>query len=251
MDAAKDDWVDRWEAGARTFYLAEITRQSTYGLAALAEAVRSARRRPIEASPWLHVQTFLSATANVSKLLWPAKGRSKEPGRDVAWRTFRGSQLRQKLGVLDDSALKDKKVRNAAEHFDERMDGPLRDQRLPELWSDFTQDSFQRLPLPFRAIDVGRSEVIVADDRLHYPPIADELTTLAQRCHEIAPGLADEADVVYMMAMLRWPPMPSLFDSSERPDEPVTTGVDLERGMPPTLEAIIAAARKLIHSPRV
>jgi hypothetical protein len=54
---------------------------------------------------WSSVQSFLVASANVSKLIW---------GR---W----GDALRGPLGVRDDSPLKDRRLRNHFEHFDERL----------------------------------------------------------------------------------------------------------------------------------
>jgi hypothetical protein len=38
-----------------------------------------------------------------------------------------------------------------------------------------------------------------------------------------------------MLATLRWPPLPSIFAASERPDEPVTSGVELDRSGPQTI----------------
>lgn len=116
-----DERTQRWEAGARTFYIAEIIRQSSYALSALNDAVRLGRRRPIDPSPWPAVQTFLTSSANVSKTLWPCTHRRTGESREApAWRRFRGRRLRRELAVDEDWALKDKRVRNSAEHFDER-----------------------------------------------------------------------------------------------------------------------------------
>jgi hypothetical protein len=62
---------------------------------------------------WLHLQTFLAFTANVSKFLWPV---NDPPHR------ARGEALRRELAVGDDSPLKSRKLRDRFEHFDEDVD---------------------------------------------------------------------------------------------------------------------------------
>jgi hypothetical protein len=61
---------------------------------------------------WYSVQGFLVAAANVSKLLWPIKKSSRE---------FR-ADMRQALGISDNSLLNDRKFRDRFEHFDERLE---------------------------------------------------------------------------------------------------------------------------------
>ena len=69
---------------------------------------------------FLHVQTFLVAAANVSKILWPPAPppwRRREP----EWRR-RGEILRQLFGVPEDSILAPRTFRDHFEHFDERLE---------------------------------------------------------------------------------------------------------------------------------
>ncbi len=58
------------------------------------------------------LQTLLIALGNISKILWPTNKRNEE----------RGLALRTVLNVKEDSALKNRDLRNLFEHFDERMD---------------------------------------------------------------------------------------------------------------------------------
>lgn len=58
------------------------------------------------------LQSLLIALGNISKILWPIKKRNDK----------RGNELRTALNVKDDSALKDRDLRNLFEHFDEKMD---------------------------------------------------------------------------------------------------------------------------------
>lgn len=61
---------------------------------------------------WLNLQAFLAASGNISKILWPPRSDRKSRGR----------QVRQKLHVPEDSSLKDRRLRDHLEHFDERID---------------------------------------------------------------------------------------------------------------------------------
>jgi hypothetical protein len=62
---------------------------------------------------WAALQNILVTAANASKLLWGTRGR------EVA---DRPKPLRDRAGVTDDSPLKPRDVRNAFEHFDERIE---------------------------------------------------------------------------------------------------------------------------------
>lgn len=61
---------------------------------------------------WSSIQSILGSTANVSKILWPARKEYKE----------RGIRLRQILKVQDGSILSERKFRNYFEHYDEQVD---------------------------------------------------------------------------------------------------------------------------------
>ena len=61
---------------------------------------------------WRHLQSILAAAANLSKLFWSSGGK----------RAKQREPLRLSLRVRDDSPLRDTNVRNAFEHFDERLE---------------------------------------------------------------------------------------------------------------------------------
>ncbi len=69
---------------------------------------------------WYALQSFLTAAANISKLLWPApspKRRSSGPDSSA-----RGDELRRLLAVEDKSQLKARTLRNDVEHLDRHLD---------------------------------------------------------------------------------------------------------------------------------
>jgi hypothetical protein len=69
-------------------------------------------RKPPWLDMWAPMQNLLTATANVSKVLW-GQGGSREAER---------AALRRSIGVQDDSPLRWTTLRNHFEHIDERID---------------------------------------------------------------------------------------------------------------------------------
>ncbi len=61
---------------------------------------------------WKHLQTILVASANLSKMFWGSRGK-KEAER---------AELRESLQVEDNSPIRDVRLRNDFEHFDERVE---------------------------------------------------------------------------------------------------------------------------------
>lgn len=58
------------------------------------------------------LENLLNCSAKVSLLLWP----------DARGDQSRGKELRERLGIADDSPLKTRAARNHLQHFDERLD---------------------------------------------------------------------------------------------------------------------------------
>ena len=61
---------------------------------------------------WFAIQNMLNAAANISKALWGQRGRFAAERKD----------LRDSIGISDDSPLKHTTIRNNFEHFIERLD---------------------------------------------------------------------------------------------------------------------------------
>lgn len=95
----------------KEIFALEIARQASYALAA-EQAMSEALGRTDTDAFWFYSHAFLSAAANVSKLLW---GTSSQAAK-------RRKSLRDDLGVTDESPLADRSFRNHFEHFDERIE---------------------------------------------------------------------------------------------------------------------------------
>lgn len=97
------------------FYALQVHDQAAHVRTAHADLASAVKDHDM-ARLWYSMQMLLGAAAMLSKLLWPANDDKAEPIRG------RGAYLREHFKIGDDSPLKDKKARNASEHFDERID---------------------------------------------------------------------------------------------------------------------------------
>ena len=99
-----DDWF-------LDIFVREVERQAAFGVMAsqdLAGALPTGNMDRL----WYSTQALLIAAGNVSKLLWPVRPLSGE----------RGQQLREVLGVPEESPLRPRAFRNHFEHYDERLE---------------------------------------------------------------------------------------------------------------------------------
>lgn len=122
---------------------------------------------------WYAVQSFLTAAAMVSKLLWGVNA-TKSAAR---------SALRADLGVSDGSVLKDRALRNTFEHFDERLeqffdehDDPAVDTHV----GGFAGISFRPQHSLLRGFDPEAFSATYQGTTYALRPILDELRGLAQ-----------------------------------------------------------------------
>lgn len=94
----------------------EVNRQSKFALKALDDM--DLGHEEDNSDFWYSMQAFLSAVANISKLLW-GSGATDQQRREAQERR---RPLRESLNVSDDSPLKARAFRNHFDHFDERLE---------------------------------------------------------------------------------------------------------------------------------
>lgn len=99
-------------------FICEIEFQSKIALRA-AERLQAESNDLDQIETWSCIQSFLVASGNVSKMLWPIKKEYKE----------RGERLRVLLKLDNDNLLADRKFRNYFEHYDERIEDWFENQR--------------------------------------------------------------------------------------------------------------------------
>jgi hypothetical protein len=147
-------------------------------------------------------QSFLSAVAMISKLLWPAPiprdhvdgtSLSAEEKRDAKQRAkVRGETLRRELGEAEVDALSNlqsKEVRNGLEHFDERLDQYLYeagenaniiDRNIMSPGSIVINSNTS--PLTLRNIDPTEKIISVLGDRTNMQSLMSSVDQLANLC---------------------------------------------------------------------
>ena len=120
---------------------------------------------------WIALQTILVAAANISKLLWGS-------GDDAT----RRAPLRVRCGITDSSPLKDRRIRDAFEHFD-------RDFETWWLQADHSQ------PVAYAGRNIGPSTFDPKSEFHHYDPDT-RVVTFGDHAVSI-PKLMAEIDALY------------------------------------------------------
>jgi hypothetical protein len=120
-----------------------------------------------------HVQSIVLCAAAISRYFWPVR-KAHLP---------RGAYLQSALKIKDDSPLRDRSLRDAAEHFDERLDNHLSEgivgMILPE-WFGPTYASDAPAHY-FRAFFIDSGKFKILGDEFLIQPISDELVRLHNR----------------------------------------------------------------------
>jgi hypothetical protein len=122
------------------------------------------------------VQTLALQAAALSRYLWPA--RKKE------LHLLRAMRLRSGLGISEDSCLSNRDLRNALEHFDERLDEFCRTLVAGVILPTYVGPLGEHNEVPtflFRAYytDIGVFEVL--GERFEMAPILEEVEELHER----------------------------------------------------------------------
>jgi hypothetical protein len=213
-----------------------------FALAALAEARAVADRRPPNPVEWLAIETFLICVAKVSKMLRPSPRRRNEPLQDYEWRQLRGSKLRRLLNVKTDSPVLDRAVRNASEHFDERIDRWISQQ--PRMSAEEVEAGLVApvSPPPVRMVSPEADTVTIAGSKISMTDIEHELRRLLTQAVALEPlaGLGHPELAYHLAGIQPFPRDLNLFAPTRRPDESVLAGVDPEtvKQIPDLLDAI-------------
>ena len=159
----------------QAFYIESMLFNSGWAIESLDYVIRAMQQIesrsddvPDHAMLLIHLQNVVLQGGSISRYFWPSK-RAYDA---------RGAQLREAFAMRDDSPLRERGLRNAMEHFDERLDNYLKTDVvgvvLPEYVGPMPADD----EVPghfFRAffIDVGVFQLL--GERYPMQPIADEI----------------------------------------------------------------------------
>jgi len=122
------------------------------------------------------VQTLALQAAALSRYLWPARTKKLH--------LLRAARLRSGLGISEDSCLSNRGLRNALEHFDERLDEFCRTLVAGVILPTYVGSPGEQQEVPthfFRAYytDIGVFEIL--GERFEMAPILEEVEELHDR----------------------------------------------------------------------
>jgi len=125
---------------------------------------------------WSAIQSILSASANVSKILWPAR---KE-------RRARGEYLRDLLNVDEGHLLSGRKIRNSFEHYDERIEDWFEEHETASYCDLALEAQVPGLLMPpkfsHRSYDQYTCDLKFRDEKINLQELFSELAKLREKC---------------------------------------------------------------------
>lgn len=114
------------------------------------------------------LQNIVLHGAALSRYFWPTQ---KESGS-------RGEQLRLGLGIGEDSPLKSRSLRNAIEHFDERLDDYLKQSIVGHILPQYVGSAPKNEQVPFhlfRGYFLDTGEFTLLGETYEMQPLVDEI----------------------------------------------------------------------------
>lgn len=128
------------------------------------------------------LQNFINHSGAVARYFFPSYGGMKKDKKDIHQK--RADHLRQVFFVGEASPLYDKQLRNAIEHFDERLDRYLEQGIVGQIFPSLILNKPQNTEVPhhiFRAYYLNDGIYQVLGERHSIQPILDEVI----RIHEL------------------------------------------------------------------
>lgn len=123
------------------------------------------------------LQNVVIQGAALSRYFWPVRKGHEDRGR----------QLRQALAVGDDNPLHDRHLRNAIEHFDEKLDVYLSSGLVGYIFPEFVAPRPREDGIPghfFRAYFIDRGVFRLLDEEYEIEPIALEIQRISAALEE-------------------------------------------------------------------
>lgn len=127
--------------------------------------------------PLNEAQNILNQGAAISRYFWPMGKKYRE----------RGEKLREAFNIDDASPLKNRKLRNMVEHFDEYLDDYLRQNFAGQYVPDYFgySPSSDRGPLKlFRAYFVDTASFEIFEESYSIAPLVNAIAALHQQVEE-------------------------------------------------------------------
>lgn len=133
------------------------------------------------------VQEAIGHIAALSRYFWPSPAGKKN--KQHALRMARGKKLREHLGLTDDSPLADRELRNAWEHFDEKLDTYVLSNDAGYFFPTPLMDSHtladEAVGKIFKLIDVKNECLVLLGKKFFFRPLRDELERVFSQHEEL------------------------------------------------------------------
>ncbi|MDG7000994.1 MAG: hypothetical protein JRN15_18015 [Nitrososphaerota archaeon] len=191
--------MNREEARELIVFMIELREQCALCVTALSELEVLVKRPPPDDDEgrrlwnrriWIRVHALLSASSNVTHILWPKPIGIKN---DRLGKTSiqRGKRLRKFIGIQETNPLVVRKVRNSFEHIDERLDEwlPTTSEDIPLGWAVSAYDPENEPPegkSAFRYINVNSMDLRISGETCNL----DEVVRWVQSIDDLVPTQA-------------------------------------------------------------
>lgn len=133
------------------------------------------------------VQEAIGHIAALSRYFWPSPAGKKN--KQHALRMARGEKLREHLGLTDESPLADRELRNAWEHFDEKLDTYVLSNDAGYFFPTPLMDSHtladEAVGKIFKLIDTENECLVLLGKKFFFRPLRDELERVFSQHEEL------------------------------------------------------------------
>jgi len=166
------------------FYLESIAYTAGRAVSAFERFDAAAKANDSNAQTVAFVQEALTHVAALSRFFWPVR---KSPLAQA-----RGKRLRATFGIEEGSPLQSRELRNALEHFDERLDEFLLEDHVgyffPGPMVDDASLSEETIGHIFRLVDPNTSKFVLLGTAHSFKELRDIAETIAIKASEKSSG---------------------------------------------------------------
>jgi hypothetical protein len=168
---------------AHPFYLASIIYSAEAALVAYSRYQESLGDEEDHSSPAAAIHEALGHAASLSRFFWSPRG-------DLS--AARAAALRKELAVPNGSPLENRALRNALEHFDERLDAFLLTDAVGLLLPDPIIADSTKIDDPtaqiFKLVDPRNGVYVLFNEHFEFQPIIEEVSRICARAHDLYYG---------------------------------------------------------------
>lgn len=136
------------------------------------------------------VQEAVGHAAALSRYFWPSVSKRKGEENQQQLRTKRGKKLRLAYDLKEDSPLHDRKLRNAWEHFDERLDRYLLGDIAGMMFPSCIVGSHILADDPvghiFKLLDTEAECLVLLNQKFYFSPIRKEVHIILEKTNKFS-----------------------------------------------------------------